>query len=244
MAKLKKELAEMPNNEAADLTWFFGPGSVKFERSTCGSMLEAMERDSCESKKCSQCKGQGILGIGMDVTETGYGDYCSRCNGTGSLPVASKRSKNVLTARPKSQSGGGYGKTPNDKTLTRYASISRRINRLQETDPESVQVLAAFYGNAGTRWAQTEGYSRVFPVLVLTQAGRTILKRSWTSATLQMYDSIPDVPQDAHEQLGQLHLVNKVQPDGARSKLFAEAFLQGERLLNTATENWLGTIKK
>lgn len=235
------EKVTLPQHQESDLVWFFGSGQSAFERSTCGSMLEALERDSCVSKACARCSGQGIIG-GDDFTAKGYGDWCDRCKGTGTLPVASKRSKHALTAKPKTQSHSGNGKTPDDRTLTKYASVSRRINRLQEINPVSVQVLAAFCGNAGTRWAQTENYSRIFPVLSLTQAGATLLKRSQNRALLVDQDT--DVPKDAHEQIGQLHLIQKVQPDANRGKLFALAFDQAEALLDKAVVDYLKTEKR
>jgi len=237
----KKETVEMPRDQAGDLQWFFGVGSVAFEKSTCGSMLDALERDSCTSKQCSKCRGQGIIG-GDDYTAPGYGDWCDKCKGIGTLPVTLRRSKLALTARPKSQSSSGVAKTPSDKTLTRYASVSRRVKRLQERAPESVQILAAYYGNAGTRWAQTPGYTSLFPVIVLTQAGISLIKRYSTKEVLQFVWSGSAADQDAHEQLGQMYGLNKAKQDSNITKLFQEGFLQAEKLVELATVDWLATV--
>ncbi len=241
MGKVTEKVV-LPRDQEADLVWFLGVGSTCFEKSTCGSMLEALERDSCVSKTCGKCKGLGILGADEEYDYPGYGDFCGSCKGTGTLPVVSKRSKHALTAKPKTQSHGGNGKTPDDRVLTRYASVSRRLDKLQLINPVSVQVLAAHFGNAGTRWAQQDGYSRIFPVLALTQAGATLLKRSQNRALLVEQDT--DVPKDAHEQLGQLHIIQRIQPDANRGKLFALAFEQAESLFDTAVSDYLKTEKR
>jgi hypothetical protein len=243
MGKRKEEDSLMPPDQERDLIWFLGPGSSAFEKSTCGPMLDALERDSCTSKSCAKCRGIGVLG-GDDYTSPDYGAWCPKCGGTGTLPVAMKRGKVPLTARPKASASHSSGKTPADKTLTRYASISRRINRLQEAHPESVQILAAYYGNAGTRWAQTDGYSRMFPVIALTIPGATLIKRALPSELIQTPELDRGVPMEAHEQLGRLYELNKTRPDGGRGKLFADGFIVGEKLLNVAIGHWLETVKK
>jgi len=235
----KKELVLMPPDQESDLVWFFGDGQCEFERSACGPMLDALYRASGVSKPCAKCNGNGIIGDDLDFTAPGYGDWCDKCKGTGTLPIVSKKSKFPLTAKPKTVSGGGSGSEPNDKALTKYASISRKINRLQETHPRSVQILAAYYGNAGERWCGTPGYSRLFPVLVLTSAGATLIKRySIKEISKALWDS-ENAVHDAHEQLGQMHALNQVEPDSGRTKLFNEAFLQAEKLMETATVDWL-----
>lgn len=241
MGKLKENIT-MPPDQERDLIWIFGVGSTCFEKSTCGSMLDALERDSCTSKTCAKCNGQGVVG-GDDFTAPDYGAWCDRCSGTGTLPVVMRRSKAALTARPKSASGRSSGKTPADKTLTRYASISRRINKLQERRPESVQILAAYYGNAGTRWAQTEGYTRLFPVIVLTDPGATLVKRAHDRHLFQEGERNTGVPLLAHEQLGRLHSENKTQPDGSRTKLFIEGEIAAEALLEISILDWMETLK-
>lgn len=241
MSSKKKSTSDRPELSHEDetmLIWFFGEGSCYFEKSTCGSMLDALERDSCTSITCTKCRGAGIIGE-SDWTNPDSGSWCNSCNGTGCLPVTMKRSKHVLTAKPTQQNIGGNARPPDNWALTTYAIVSRRIDKMQTFTPVSVQTLCAFYGNAGTRWAQTEGYSRIFPVLALTRAGATLIKRSQGRVLLQ--DQIPDVPQDAHEQLGQLHLVNRVQPEGGRTKLFTEAFSQAELLVDIAVVDWLKT---
>jgi len=243
MGNHEKDKAVMPPDIESDLIWFLGRGQSAFERSTCGLMLESLERDSCVSKTCAKCKGQGVIG-GDDYTLPDYGAWCEKCKGTGSLPVVLRRSKGALTAKPKTKSTHGTGKTPDDKTLTRYAACSRLINKLQQVYPESVQVLAAYYGNAGTRWAQTEGYSRIFPVIALTRAGETLIKKAHAKELLQDSEQDTGVPRDAHEQIGQLHLVNKIQPDGSRTKLFTEGFAAAERLMDTAIRHWLEVAKR
>lgn len=227
---------ELPREDETMLTWFLGEGSCYFEKSTCGSMLDAMEQSSCTSIKCKKCKGVGILGCD-DWLDPKSGSWCGACDGTGTLPVTMKRSKHALTAKPTKQNIGSNAKAPDNWALTTYAVVSRRINRMQVTSPQSVQVLAAFYGNAGTRWAQTENYSRIFPVIALTKAGVTLLKKSAGRALIQ--EQVTDVPQDAHEQLGQLHLVNRVQPEAGRTKLFSDGFDQAEGLYDIAVQDWL-----
>ena len=243
MSKPKSEDRPILSSEdQASISWFFTDGQSYFERSPCGAMLDALERDSCTSIRCRRCRGEGIIGIERDYTDPEYAQWCSQCNGTGTLPVAMKRSKNQLTAKPTKPNIGSNAKAPDNWALTTYAVVSRRVNLIQVFAPVSVQVLAASFGNAGARWAATEGYNRLFPVLALTKAGATLIKRSQGRTILQDQES--DVPRDAHEQLGQIHLVEKVQPEPNRTKLFTTAFKQAEALYFQACEDWNSTVKR
>lgn len=218
------------------LSWFFGEGSAYFERSPCGGMLEALERDSCVSQTCRRCRGVGVIGEDRDYTDPEYSQWCSSCNGTGTLPITMKRSKLALTAKPTKPNIGSNAKAPDNWALTTYAVASRRIDRMQTFSPVSVQTLAAFWGNAGSRWAEQDGFGRIFPVIALTKAGATLIKRSQGRSILQDQES--DVPRDAHEQLGQLYLVEKIQSDPNRAKLFASGFSQAEKLVDQSILDW------
>lgn len=236
MSKQNRNKSTIPSQDESDLIFFFGRGACVFERSTCGPMLDALERDSCTSVSCKRCKGQGIIGLD-DWSDPENGEWCRSCGGTGTLPVSSKRSKHSITVKPKKQSNYTSGKTAGDSVVTRFAGVSRRISRMFEIAPESVQVLAAFYGNAGTGWAQTEGYGRLFPVLSLTKAGQTLLKKA-TGKVLFQDDQREGLPKDAHQLLGDLDRVQKELPEAGRGKLFSDAYLQADRLMKQAALDW------
>jgi hypothetical protein len=223
-------------DDQASIGWFFTSGQCEFERSPCGAMLDALERESCTSITCKRCRGEGIIGSDRDFTDPEYSQWCSSCGGTGSLPVTLRKSKSALTAKPTKTNLGSNAKAPDNWALTTYAVVSRRINLIQVFAPVSVQVLAAYFGDSGSRWAEQDGHGRIFPVIALTKAGATLIKRSQGRGMLQDQES--DVPKDAHEQLGQLHLINQIQPDPNRTRLFAAGFSQAEALYDQALENW------
>jgi hypothetical protein len=235
------EKPALSNEDQASISWFFTDGQCAFERSPCGPMLDALERDSCTSMPCRKCRGAGICGE-SDWLDPESGQWCTLCNGTGTLPVVMKRSKHALTAKPTKSNAGSNAKAPENFALTTYAFVSRRINLMQVFAPVSVQVLAAYFGDSGYRWAQQDGRGRIFPVIALTKAGATLIKRSQGRTILQDQES--DVPRDAHEQLGQLFLVESVQSDPNRAKLFTAGFKQAETLYDQAILDWNSTAKR
>jgi hypothetical protein len=50
----------LPPHEEADLSWYFGPGSAYFERSTFGAQLTICEQLAYESMLCTACAGLGF----------------------------------------------------------------------------------------------------------------------------------------------------------------------------------------
>jgi hypothetical protein len=63
--------------------------------------------------------------------------------------------------------------TPDDVALQRFAQVSRYLMRCQS---DSVDVLAAFFGLSGYRWANTK-WGRLFSLVPYTNAGEARLKR-------------------------------------------------------------------
>ncbi len=63
--------------------------------------------------------------------------------------------------------------TPDDVALQRFAQVSRY---LRQCSVDTVDVLAAFFGLSGYRWANTK-WGRLFAVVPLTTAGEKLLRR-------------------------------------------------------------------
>lgn len=82
----------------------------------------------------------------------------------------------LLERRPvglKSEAHPEPSYTPDDVALQRFAQVSRY---LRQCSVETVDVLAAFFGLSGYRWANTK-WGRLFAVVPLTDAGERMLGR-------------------------------------------------------------------
>ncbi len=180
-----KPTATMSVGDANALEWYHGQGQSAFQRSTCGPMLERLQRDAFTSATCAKCHGVGIVeenGVIHDATGREKkikeaGGWCERCKGTGHTPVRVKASKNELTAKPKGSSSESEGYVPDDYTLTRFAIISRRMSIVENLSAEAARTLAAYHGDQGERWARTER-GRLFAIYSLTESGKALALRA------------------------------------------------------------------
>jgi hypothetical protein len=227
-------------HDEAALQWFFGRGSTVFERSTFGAMLDRLDKDAHTSTPCTLCEGAGILeeggfaikkvGDDFDERTVEHGGWCPRCRGTGFTPVRTRKSKEALTARPSKPPIEGGGEAPDDTALTRYAVTSRRLSTVERSDPEAIEVLAAYYGDAGCRWGRTR-HGRLFAVYALTPAGCKLIKMALEGRqdAIEMSD---------HERIGVAAELEQTQPKRQRRALLDAAAVQALELVRKAAVAW------
>jgi hypothetical protein len=183
---------------------------------------------------CPPCSGTGIAGLKRhrkgplrgkrarrraEILESAA--PCMRCRATGVIEVDPAFG---------TDDGAYIVPGPNDEALTRYGVISRRVAILSRRDPRLVEVLRAYYGDAGSRWGR-ERQGRIFAVYPLTRAGKSLLrlggKAQGNAASLR--DS---------ERLGVESELEKTQPKEQRRALLDAADRQAREMYARTAEVW------
>jgi hypothetical protein len=80
--------------------------------------------------------------------------------------------------------------TPSDEALSRFARVSRILREIEHTDPTSVRVLEAYYGDVGCRWGASD-IGRIASVYPITKSGGMVVK-----AARAKYPTSADVKDD------------------------------------------------
>jgi hypothetical protein len=97
------------------------------------------------------------------------------------LPSTPHRRRGPLTVQPKSGgSGGEPSYEPQIETLLRYGDVSRRLARIEASDPKSVQVLELYHGDEGAKWAVNKR-GRWVALYPLTRDGKVLI--DWARET-------------------------------------------------------------
>ena len=178
-----------------ELIWYFNEGQAALEKSNFGAVLERSELFAYRSIRCGTCAGLGILSASgsagspawaqMIEAEEGVfrkaraGDWCPDCDGTGSdYERGHEYSSAQVTAQPKGieEPGGGYEAGHHD--LERYATISRRLVRVERESAALLGVLGQLYGPAGERCVSEGHYGRLLPVMAGTIPGGELVTGS------------------------------------------------------------------
>jgi hypothetical protein len=171
--------------EQRELTWYLSEGITVFERSTCGSILDKLEIESCVSRSCRTCGGAGIVDepfVCQDPKDrertitVQLGAWCPRCHGIGVEPVRlSEEEKKLVDSGEmvtSSDRGGARSAVP-DEVLVRYAHVSRLLASLPTLTRED---LVAAYGDEGDELSKGMK-GRVWALLPMTEAGAELLRR-------------------------------------------------------------------
>ncbi len=253
MDKTKTDrLATMNLGDEASLEWYLSRGQSAFQRSTCGAMLERLQRDAFTSAQCAKCGGSGILeigGIGHDAagreTRSEYGGWCDRCKGTGHTPIRTRNSRHELTARPKGLQRESEGYVPDDYTLTRFAIVSRRLGKVAEVSPESAQVLVAFYGDQGARYGRTR-LGRLFAVYPHTSAGQELALAAASEAKCVPLSHLErlEVQAELQHDMARLPAGKIDETHARRQRLLTEASKEAAALYHAAVAIWNATRPK
>jgi hypothetical protein len=207
------------------LDWFFGYGQTIFYQSTYGDMVDRAHFFMYgEGRKCALCKGAGFTDFKPNTT-------CPGCTGLGHTPKRIPNSDpDTWTARPHGHPFEEPSYTPDHDDLSRFGEATRMLSRVGAKDPESAEVLAAYWGNSGARWGATNK-GRLFAVYPLTHSGARMIHQSL--AKLQDESRLPPA-----EILGVEAELQRSQPKAERAKAFEAARVQSIALYNRAVAAW------
>jgi hypothetical protein len=227
--------------EQSELTWYLSKGISMFERSTIGAILDKLELESCTSRKCRKCDGQGIVDEPFTCPDpkdpartitVQLGKWCPKCKGTAVEPVflTPEEQKMIDSGEWSSNDKEGTRSAVPDETLVRFAHVSRMLSLMPT---EHREVIEAAYGDEGDELSHgLKG--RAWAVTPLTKAGLELLRserdRKQTvgivapEKPVQCLVSLADLPKD------------KKHPE--RSKLLADAASEAEKMLKEAEAVW------
>lgn len=155
---------------------------------------------------------------------------CRSCQGSGWVPRARRyRRLGAITARPM-QTEKSDAQEPSTDDLERYGWVSHRLTRVGE---RTAHVLAGFFG-VGIRWQDDRRLGRIFGVMPMTPAGKTLLKASRDKTKSE--DVLPNDLILATEME-----LNLTQRKPRRTELLEAARKQAEEMLRAAEDEWRGS---
>lgn len=227
--------------EESELTWFLTQGLSVFERSVFGAVLERLDMDAHVSRDCPICDS----GIVVEATKirnadrlawvakAKIGDWCSKCKGTGVLPVRLSPEEQTMVDSGdwdvKTDHEGQRSAVP-DAVLVRYAFVSRTLSRMPLRLKDAITLA---YGDEGAELANTL-HGRSWACSPLTKAGVQLLAAERERRT-RVNGIEPERPIQAMTALANLAL-GKSNPE--RVKLLADAARDAEQLLKDAVHCW------
>jgi len=166
---------------------------------------------------------------------------CPECDGTGAKSVRESRAEQRYSkhapfapletpdARPRASAQFSLKSAPDDGSLTRYATVSRRLAAL----PRALQrVLVAAYGNDGQSWSDVEERGRLWAVVPLTITGAALLK------------SDPGLVPSNHGscRLDDIAKLNQLRPAAQQSSVLGNAIREAATLLGRAIAAWNAVV--
>jgi len=191
---------QLPPQDEAALSWFYGPGQSLLERSTMGGMLERAELFS--------------VSFLPDPEQ-------DRARREWEREAPWTEPPGALSARPRSGGHTSSGYTPEEGLVSRYAQVSRLVRAVSERDAGAAGALSLYYGDEGSRWGETTR-GRMFSLYAYTAAGRELLHRHRTRK------KGADLGLSHAEELSVVAEVNRVQPVTARRVLLERAHRQAQ----------------
>lgn len=163
----------MPLTDESDLGWFLGQGEGNFMRSTTGPMLE-------RAKVMSASYTYDDLSNRMsDKYDRRAPDIPDR-----DFKVAHGAMMQDITAMPSGKqpvdvTPEGHvriGNDPDHCVVIRYASVSRRLSRVDAYSVDAGKYLRVYYGDSGARWGRSK-HGRIFSLYALTPAGSKLVAK-------------------------------------------------------------------
>lgn len=168
--------------DAEELTWFELEGVTYFERSPTGPMLDNLEAAAYKSSYCHTCAGKGIVDkpwSGLDrhgePVNFMHGAWCSKCNGTGSIPVrlTAEEQRSADNGELAENHNEGARAAVDDSVLIRYAQVSRALDRMDSFYRDAIETA---YGAMGEFLATTP-HGRSWSLAPMTEAGKEIVAK-------------------------------------------------------------------
>ncbi len=182
---------------------------------------------------CTACDGYGFL------NDTGA--CCVPCRGSGSKLKKDRAARKRPPRRPRaaccwSCKGRLYHErspvgikaepktepsyTPDDVALQRFAQVSRYLRQCQA---DTVDVLAAFFGLSGYRWANTK-WGRLFALVPYTAAGEAMLSKVSNPLSLGDHELLENVVDKLEKLTDSQHREHAQQRLEAVTRQAAELF--------------------
>lgn len=150
-ASVRSDSPRIPEHEKALLEWFFSYGQTAFERSTMGPMLDRAETYSLEAAMTAmQVRGEDISPL---------------------------HPTKPVTARPTAEVKNVSGYVPDNKTLEKYATVSRRLAMVEREWPVAAAALEYYFGDVGFRSGDTD-HGRMLSLYTLTASGKKLIELS------------------------------------------------------------------
>lgn len=212
-----------------------------FSTSRCEACIARRRGHWC----CAGCDGYGYL------NESGA--CCLKCRGSGQKLLASGKPRKRAQPRPRavrcwSCAGRLYldrhpagvkaeaktepSYTPDDAALQRFAQVSRY---LRQCKPDTVDVLAAFFGLSGYRWANTK-WGRLFAVVPYTAAGEAMLAKVSNPLDLDDHKLLENVVDKLEKLTDQQHR------EHAQHRLEAVT-RQAAEMFKSAAADWRSVVE-
>ena len=189
------------DRDAAELEWFFSQGQRLLGSSVTGVMLA---RSELHSVRIPPSPETWAAMLARRPNEPPPDALTVRSTANQPTPAASY--------------------VPSDSGLQTFARISRRLGELP--DHRALAVLAAYYGDAGARWALDDG-GRIVAVMALTRAGQRLADGSRGG-----------IVTTTAERIASELVLQKARANPMRAKLIEEARRHAWKALEWACRMW------
>lgn len=141
-------------SHVADLEWFYSAGSIRFQSSPFGRILDVQYARYIDP---SQGEPKG-----------GSGKRKSRKRDPDADPSFFTTDWQFMHVRSEAH---GAKDEPELSDLHRYGKVSRALYKLEKVNPFFTSTLMAYHGDIGSRWARERVEGRFLAVYALTDTG-------------------------------------------------------------------------
>lgn len=223
-----------------EIEWFLSLGEVHFMRSTTGPMLERAKvmspsytHDELDNRLPDKYDRRQPVGWTPPTDERG------RPAGVVARgAVMTTVTANPSCGRPIEVTVDGavrIGNDPPHNVVVQYASVSRRLSRVEGQSIEAGKHLRLYYGDSGAKWGRTK-HGRIFSLYASTPAGKALV------ALVEKQDECVFLPAD--DRLG---VIAELQGIPSVSKLSRKRALdladkQAWAMYRAACLVWLGVV--
>lgn len=210
-------MSELPMLGSALLERYFGYG--RMERSPFGAMLDAAQlynRGAILNAKAEQAtrmkRGEEVSYVDLEFHES-----------------------REITARPTAEQRLNAKDGPDDEMLAMLGSASRRLAIVRAHDPLSYQVLEAYFGDSGSKWAGRKGQTRLSALIGFTVTGQQLRRRDERRNRGAKLDLSPE------ERMG--NLVVQAESNAVLKAMVAQARVEALGLYRFAADLWAATAE-
>jgi hypothetical protein len=158
------------------LTWYFGVGQTRFERSTTGPMLAHAEMfgQAGELRYCERAAGYELQAERIRRAPAAWASVCD-----GAIVYSGCE----VTARPTAEVREASGYLPELKDMERHAEVGGVLRVVARRCPIAWYALQAYYGDLAADWQRTlPKPGKIGALYHITEAGRRLLQDSAAEA--------------------------------------------------------------